>query len=152
MYSCFASNGFTRRDVGLPAPTIRNRSTIVAFRPWIRSSGGVPAQHHDPPKAMRSGVCDILVCSPDSPIPHRRRRSRASSTRFHPRKQESLCHARYRATIVFLFLMYKLCGIVYCLRGCRKDIAGAVGGVVVVVTYFKCIEFILIVISFSFFL
>ena len=47
--------------------------------------------------------------------------------------------------------MYKVSGIVYCLRGCTNDIARAVGGGVVV-TYFKFIEeFIPIVISFLFF-
>ena len=45
--------------------------------------------------------------------------------------------------------MYKVSGIVYCLRGCSNDIARAVG-VVVVVTYFKFIEFIPIVIIYSF--
>ena len=45
--------------------------------------------------------------------------------------------------------MYKLSGIVYCLRGCSNDIARAVGGGVGV-TYSKFIEFIPIVISISF--
>ena len=50
-----------------------------------------------------------------------------------------------------LFLMYTLCGVVYCQRGCSNDIAEAVGGVVGV-TYFKFMEFIAIVISLSDFL